>query len=916
MDKFLPLTPQQEELLNESIATINTYLRQTQPTGIADLNESFLWNPRRQRVVRGLRIWHEVCVSFINRKHKQHPTKKGSSYSLTDVEMELGYSASEFLECYSGQFRNTIARNRIYAVRTHQTEKIRHDRRRYVREDTEQLIRFYLIRSDFALKARIVNDELEFLANVDQPAGHPELLKLIGNKLNDGGNWFVLKLMTSGADKPENTKPKPPIPDPLGPNTLRYFAFYPRHGKKKEEEKIGFALVEVPDGQWVNAKMTYYYSDRRLVFTLPQDSTISPHQGLSLYLTMQRSKHEPDADGKLDRDATTNREKRLAPYVHIVLNYSDGPTLYLVGTYNTIHWRDEIATAGLMVWMRFDGPYADLEKTTDHFLNQANIPPVVSYSLINKRIDTANGKFDRQESLPDALSFLNSIGSLADTYQGYYVHPVSQSVVLFECIIDPLGKVNCFYQASHKGAVLLGYVRVFNNAVQISLFDTNPPVENQEIRLQYHLKKKPFVDDSGQEFLVGVCAGYDFLFTNPTAGRVVLRRCTANEKPEIKDYQQSVFQRRPYAAQVLSLLRGANTQTKYMTDSVMYYQTFGFVFDQGNGIAIGGEYDCFLGTRPDDGDPDHTRDASMQIARYRLIIDNDGFVSLYSHAEQIGLGQCIIHPNGFLIIQLTPVNDQVEQGFFGLMLLSLKKQSGRITKSTEVKHLFGMLTKIENRRVGSMAVVVRASDKVWIEDNSDNQAMGESVNKELPSVFYRSHSITGSDIPHDLFDQYDADFSGLLSFMEGQTYRLMRIPRTANRPFRPRKIDYRRVGFYAACYLVKQSKFTEARRHLKESYHLGFAAEKFAGVAVRDWHLRDTQDYFFTTHYTPIEYRNELSADIASLRQDQTLLWDAFTPDCLAHEQIREWTEKLWPYLKNQTTSPVDSKTQKPEAPQ
>lgn len=476
---------------------------------------------------------------------------------------------------------------------------------------------------------------------------------------------------------------------------------------------------------------------------------------------------------------------------------------------------------------------------------------------------TAAERYDSEKKLTPSMRF----AGFSNRYQGYSVKHETDEVLLFECSVDEEGTVGIvFNEGTHTDDRLDGQAQRINQTVRFNLAYVP---EARTHRIHYYLEKaytnKP--ECPGGPYWCGTYAGFHGNKVKPIAGRVLLQVPESPGAVVRADMKLTDFCRDwPHAGAILNLLGEPPRPT---------------VFEDGDSsiFPFEGVYTCFVVSRG------HSR---SRLLPYRLTVYADATILLQRKGVYCS-GLVTLIKGNYLSVQFEEIGS-----FVGSMLLSLNLTDSAIEQYREVGHLFGMLTKAQegNRLESSAMVMVREHFR------NANEEWDAEIDRNSPN-----------------FDLLDLQYQGLLSFLNGQIYRQIRLSLPANSPFRPRSTDYRRVAFYAACQLAQQLNEAEKERnrdeydkkvnllraHIQESFQIGFAAQKFGGVKLPATKIdRKRLLKLFAKHRLREEYDIlHLENELGLLQQDDKMLRDAVNqPNLLGHPDIIGLVHDLWPRIK------------------
>jgi hypothetical protein len=670
--------------------------------------------------------------------------------------------------------------------------------------------------------------------------------------------------------------------------TEKYLAYY-----WKANNKIGLGTLIIKktgNGDFCDGDCgtyTVYYSegDRKLLCT-------------------QIYKTERHMYIRLENEITPILPQRILSQISIVLPEPDRTVgHYLIGSYTTVHRGVDEAVAGLIVLDKFEG---DANKELIEEIkggNIENIKPEIFYYLYSQRLSAR--KADRKEFLP----FQNELKILEDfvgTYQGYYVNYLTERVSLYKCKISKNGEVINEYPPLNSNPII-GYVKFINKHVLMIWFNFK---EEQYNRFNYIISL-PSINNEDKKnkniILKGIAAGIDKSIENPFSGKFYLKsqnedsikiRTMSNEESTI------FFQESEKKKIAQFLISEDGDEIKYDDSFVRKIYNKNSVKNTFANLAyeFKGEYEIFVSGRVKLDNSliisrvDRLSDSG--IIRYRLIIGEDGKVTLKGENDIINcIGIATILENRkYLQVTLSDatkvsIPDKITgNGFEGIIIFSLKSTTAFIP--TELKHLFGIMIKMDDTRMQGLACMLT------------------QVHNDIPSIskFQRGMDSISHEDKDWGFDEFDQVFGkGLLSFMEGTSYRVQRLPQTANRPLRPRKKEYRRLYFYSACHLAlrmnnneknnipNSETISEIELCITEAFKHGFGANYFAGYKINKELLKQSNKVFFEKFGAKEEYLAELKADFESLIDDRRMLQDELkNVDTFGQPQIYEMVKRLW----------------------
>lgn len=691
-------------------------------------------------------------------------------------------------------------------------------------------------------------------------------------------------------------------------SSIYYRIYYPRHVDfdtrnidPDEIDRIGVGLVTVPDSDWKRAQLQLIYSKHVLEMSL---TAVSKSHGL-LFLQFKDKGEvvlsEKDGQLLLGNELSTGR---ATAYNQIVLNYAYPDQNILIGTYSTAHRQPAEATAGLMVWQKIDASEAVMESIRT-FLTRDNVPVSIRYFLFNQRLDTDHQRFVDQNKLPFAAQ-VKQFEPYARKYQGYYLHPVKAgTIVLFDCFIHKDGLVRCkFDSLTHHISILNGFTRFLDKGIRLNL---DQQKDRQTFRMHYNLPKL-YERQDGTDYWIGNFAGYHDQEHIPVSGLVVLQ---PQDSPIVQDLPMEQFRQLANTSYIETLLTGGKTLVSgsVITSSIPEnekgcHQSGGDNRNNVNDLnlqddffpedsfAFKGIYTCFLVNRGP---------LQSSMVAYRVIIETNAVVKLDRDCTQC-IGTASYQSDQYLSIQIDAESDSQFIGTFLFSLYQLETTSP-VHGYRDVQKLYGILVRLKKKDwVEACAVVLLPEDP----EDSTRQWLGEINRKGA------------------LFAELDQRYKGALSFLSGWLNRHIRVPRTVNRPFRPRQEDYRRAAFFGACYLAqkefenrvdkerKGGNMTDLikdtpkhvidtiRSYFRECSTIGFAANQFAGLIVsEEFRNRRSLKRAFANHGIPEEHNwEQLEVSISSLLDDQLLIIDVITKhQSTWHPKVIEQLTELWPYL-------------------
>lgn len=657
-------------------------------------------------------------------------------------------------------------------------------------------------------------------------------------------------------------------PDKISePATHRFFvAFYWRPNQYKHTEKVGYAVVIAPllthsvEESWKGTEIDYRYSDGSHL-TEVTNAELPDRRTLCLQLKDSPASISPN-------------QKRENMQTQIILNWTNRAYPIHTGVFASVSGSGPSLhpAAGLMVWWQ-QSDLQSCEKLIEEYkANPERIAPSLAYFLQHQRVDAPVGSFSRIENLPYTQTVVQ-LERWANKFQGYYLNTKENKVVLFECVVNKHGRIHTKSDPDkHSPHDMHGYAQMIHEAVR---FNLDYRENAQDFRIQYNMEKAFRTSQSGTYWL-GMYTGFDDRLIEPFAGPVILQIPKKNHGVLKKDYSVSEFKlnwKRADPVEILKLLHYTGSESE-----LNRHTSHGLASD----FPFTGRYTCFVMGRDDH---------SSTILPYRLVIESNATVKLVrQEVELLGKGEVTSSKN--LLIQLNGTDD-----FVGTLLFSLHRANSVVATTKDVARLYGVMAKIKNEQR------VEASAAVLVPERNEDSS------REW------SEEIKRSDVV--LFAQFDREFKGLLTFLSGQIYRHVRLRLTANRPFRPRKQDYRRVGFYAACDLIKRLKtdlderkdqIDHIKNHLTECFYMGFAAPTFAGITIHEEVLSDSQlKAAFRPHgFTTYNSLSDLRRDLESLLDDQSLLQQAAQDvTLLGHPDIIEYVYELWPEQKPGLTESV-----------
>ncbi|WP_143092668.1 hypothetical protein [Arsenicibacter rosenii] len=678
-----------------------------------------------------------------------------------------------------------------------------------------------------------------------------------------------------------------------------YLLYFWRQQNENDQEPVGYALLTREGADWEETKLTF--SDPlylNAVFTATE-SQLSTNQ---VYIQMRNGN-----DG-----ADVAETARATSYLQLSLNVFHDQQLIILGILSGSQRRTGDAMAGVVALIRFE-TYAEAMLELDAYSRSLKQPPVeIQYFLAHQRLEIASGDFQSLAELPRARE-VRRLQHLAGKYQTYFVHPdrAKHQIMRYNLEIKLSGEVVCLYGDPDNESVMTGIVRYTDEVVWLEL-DFLPAIQAYRVRYLLYTKSEKF---NHRKCLLGIHTGLNKGLTIPNTGRLILEE---NPKPVVGAMSVSEFYRNHYFADHYRFLMGNHEVelNRALTDAFLReipVEAEEPVVDQG--IArFKGYYDCYVCDR-------HGEEDIYKIYRYVLHIQPDGQLTLARANEQFN-GRAALHQQtSYLQIHLEPSE---RSGSLGTLLFSLNFGSSKIRRRTDIQHLFGVMAKLNNRRTEAMAVILhRADDETY--RHLDISTVQEEFVRHLDENYRDDSDEFG-------FDYYDQKLLGGLSFLMGQMYRLIRLPRTPNRVFRPRKDECRRVNFYAACFLMNQLKgqfrkeiqkkkqfdspqqlyqireqISRIKEYLKEACRHGFAAERFAGYAVHSPEQKKEFRSELVRLHIPAKQLEELEKELIGLLEDRKLLintvrkWrEMLVPEEFAHDVsgIAELAEVLWPYIR------------------
>lgn len=752
------------------------------------------------------------------------------------------------------------------------------------------------------------------------------------------------------------------------PTHRYYIAYYWRHRERREQERVGYTLVSIRlDEQgkplWRTTQVTVAYSSFGEIITEQEvnlkdvrlktvDSCTSSINDQQKLVFLWLADEEWELEKRTDNDAVI--------FSQITLNYEGNRDKWLIGTYGTAHRSTRSATAGVMVWQpigsepeakRLIRSYKEFDrKATQNAAlpleKQASLSPVIPAAvrnyLLHQRLDTPRIRdLVNEIQLPQGDK-VHIYSLYKGKYQGYTIrldNPDNVKVSLFGVDIREDGTVKVSYDKPESPKQLDGIIQYADESVWINL-DYKP--ELRGYRQSYLLRTSAGIGPGPTRRFTGILCGLSRDLRHPEAGHILLTEL-AEGSFKIENHSVSHFFKLDPELKILSVLTGLEDviqSTRYMTDSFGpgLLRTLPKTTDETGLNEWAGNFQCFIGDMEDDG-PYH-------IKRFDLQISDEGDAVIMKHNETIWKGTLEIIPNEALLMQFSV---EAHDSFAGTLLIKLGS-GGAMVKPGKFKRLYGIFSRTANERVEAFSVVMIPS----------NQALPEAEELNADSRFMR---LDVKNLPERegnarLFDENDENLGGLLSFMEGAANRSLRMKATPDRPLRPRLKEYRRVPFFAACYLASiypemESKLKNleenlkgtplhdkgrlaalvqtvkgqrqansdhvklVKDHLMEAFRMGFAANKFAGIVLTDTHTEDdgiVKDFaklgLIDKAIGLIDPKkvNELKQIIEDVLEDQRMLKEAAEPNRpLSHKHFDGRCQDLWPHL---------FETQKPEAPQ
>ncbi len=689
-------------------------------------------------------------------------------------------------------------------------------------------------------------------------------------QLMDTGSPDLQKRQGRGRKPKEATEPseeseQEPMEWMPDPDNRYFLAFYWRPHRKKSKEKVGYAIVKAPlhnrsvEEAWKNTEITYWYSDGQHT-TVATEVNMPDKRTLALRLI-----DAPDQD-------------RRDVWTQITLDWPNHMAPVYTGAFASLSGKDRFRhpAAGLMVWWRQQSEAQCQAMISQYTSNSESIPVELFHFLLGRRVDVPvhDGVIESIESLPFAKN-VRLLENIAQTYQGFFIHPSTGQVTLFSCKISAAGRVECRYPNNHKHPRMAGFAMPFAHGIEVDL-DYN--TDNGSYRLHYFLEGALTKD----QYLLGVYAGFDHSLTYPTSGRVVLR---VQPEPILLDLDMPQFRRDSQYAEVSGYLTGQKGLVM-STDSQVVDRLKGL--EKTNQVVpLAGHYDLYMTERVNGDDP-------PEVFRHSLLLTETGMAFLSGNGRE-GEGLVLVSQDHLLSIQFgTPANQQVQ----GTLLVSLCDRKGYLSRYEQIQHLFGMATFVDQLRITSMVAVMKPSGK------SDDTPIVPV--DDLPIRFNRSMSVVQQNRTQADFDSYDSQLAGLLSALEGEAYRLIRLPKTPNHPFRPRRDRDRRTAFFAACYRAKQyvqdesdSLYNEIEAYLEEAYRHGFATGRFAGVSIKElsapYSSPERLRQYMAQHNIEDTHFKKLKQDFKDLSQDYPLLIAAYDdPEVLGHEALKGIVERFW----------------------
>ncbi len=705
----------------------------------------------------------------------------------------------------------------------------------------------------------------------------PSLLKKEGR-----GRRPLTESALAGQDAPEQREEWP-----VDAQNRYFLAFYWRPGRRKNRDKVGYAIVKAPlmsksvEESWNETQITYYYTQGQHT-TLVTEANASDKRTLSLRLT--------DAPG----------QQRAGVWTQITLDWTGPNDPIYTGVFASLsgHDRFQHPAGGLIVWWRQPSAEHCADLIKRYMENPEEIPVEVFHFLLERRVDVPvqDGAIESLEALP-RMRNVRLLAGIAQAYQGYFVHPATGIVSLFSCRISAAGRVECRYPNNHKHPKLAGFTSPFAHGVQI---DLHYVADSGAYRLHYFLEGALTTG----RYLLGIYAGFDHSLTHPTSGRVVLQAIADEQEPLVTDIDISEFSADPNNTTAMGYLTG-ELGLPTATDSLVVDQLKWT--RRANLVApLAGRYDLYMTERLNSDDP-------PEVFRHNLVITDSGMAILSGNGRE-GQGPAILTSDHLLMVQFEATGKGQVQG---TLLVSLCDIKGYLSRYEQIQHLFGMATFVDQLRIMSMVVVLKATPT----NNPDVTPVDP-----LPIRFSRTMAVTQFNLTTADFNSYDSQLSGMLSTLEGEAYRLIRLPKTPNHPFRPRRDKDRRGPFFAACYRAKfynqapsESLFLEIESYLEDAYTHGFATLRFGGESVRDlstpFAAPDRVRQYMRKHNIHHTYLKKIQEDFRSLSQDFPLLLTAYDDlNGLGSLLLRGLVERFWGDLNDyRTPDTVPQQNQKPE---
>lgn len=685
----------------------------------------------------------------------------------------------------------------------------------------------------------------------------------------------------------------------------RYYLLY-FWRQQDTQEAISYGLLTREGNDWESARLIFSdlpYEDD--VFTATE-SQLSNNQ---VHIRMRNGQEA--AEG--------SEAARVPNFLQLSLNTFHDQQLIILGIASGSQRRTGDTMAGVVVLVRYE-THAEAMLELDAYKQEAKQPPVeIQYFLTHQRLEVAPGEFQSLAELPGARD-VRRLQNLTGIYQTYFVHPErgKHQIICNTIDIRPSGEVVCLYGDPDNVSVMTGVVRYTEDVLWLEL-DYLPGI--QAYRIRYLLYTRPERLNQ-RKCLLGIYSGLNKGLSVPTTGRLILEE---NPKAVVGTLPVRDFHRNGYFADYYRFLSGNHEAelNRSLTDSFLkdiVVDTDDPLNEQG--IArFKGYYDCYVCDRQGEED-------MYKIYRYVLHIQADGQLT-FARANEHFSGRAELHRQmSYLQIQLEPGE---HNSALGTMLFSLNFASSKIRHRSDIQHLFGVMARLDNRRTEAMAVILHRAD-----DAAYRQLDISMVQEEFVRHLDEGHP----DNNEFDFDHYDRKLLGGLSFLMGQMYRLIRLPRTPNRAFRPRKDECRRVSFYAACFLMNQlrgqfkkeihkkrtlqhphqlyqfrEQILRIKEYLKESCRHGFGAELFAGYAIHSPEQKKALRNELLKLHIPAKQLDELEKELIGLLEDRKLLigavkkWrEMVVPEEYEHDVsgITELAESLWPYIRTNTslTSP------------